>query len=62
VISMLVALHSAVRGSGFQDDCTEYAAIEERVGQQRLRQVHCNASSTGKEVEKESIMGWGRSR
>jgi hypothetical protein len=59
---MAVALHGAVRGSGLQDDGVGYAGIAERVDQHRLRQVDCNASTTGEEAEDQSIMGFGMSR
>jgi hypothetical protein len=56
---MLLA-HGAVRGAGIQDDCVGYAAVEERVDQQRLRRVNYNTSLSNEEAKEQSIMGWGR--
>jgi hypothetical protein len=61
VLNIIVALRGVVRGLELQDDCAGYARFEEKIDQQRLRQVACNASTSDKDVEEDSIMGWGKS-
>jgi hypothetical protein len=58
---MLLARHGVVRGSRLQDDRTGYAILEGHVHQQRLQSVPCNKSTSGKDLEDMSIMGWGKS-
>jgi hypothetical protein len=60
VLSNFVALNGAVRGTENRNDCAGYAAIEERVDQQRLLQISCNTSTSDKVAKNKSIMGWGR--
>jgi hypothetical protein len=59
---MLLAQHAVVRGSGLEDDCTGYAAVEERVHQQGLQSTPCNKSTGRKDLEQLSLMGWGKSQ
>ena len=59
LLNTLVA-HGAIQGAGVQSDCIGYAAVEDRAGQQTLRQFECNASASNEEAVQQSIMGWGR--
>jgi hypothetical protein len=59
MLNTMVALHGVVRGSEFQHNCAGYARSGGRIDQQRLREAACNTSTRNKNVEEESIMGWG---
>lgn len=61
VLILLLPQHGLVRGSGFQDDRTGYAARGEHIHQQRLQSVSYNKSTSEKDLEETSIMGWGES-
>ena len=59
---MLLVRPGAVQATGPKDDFTGYAAVEERVQQQRLQSAHYNHSESNEDPEELSIMGWGKSR
>ena len=59
-LSILLA-RDVVRATEPKDGFTGYAAVEERVQQQRLQSAHYNLSRSKEDSEELSIMGWGKS-
>lgn len=59
-LSILLA-RDVVRATGPKDEFTGYAAVEERVQQQRLQSARYNLPRSKEDLEELSIMGWGKS-